>query len=197
VDGLSRLGPADEELVAGVGRRDEAAFQLLYERYADLVYSVALRVLADEAAAQDVAQDVFVRLWQNSEKYDPDRGRFMGWLLSVARNRAVDEVRSRGRRRGHERATTDQAEELVDLHGIDPAWAAIVNGERRAVVAALAGLPHEQREAIELAYYGGLTQQEIAIRLKTPLGTVKTRVRLGMRKLRATLEPVLRSTNAI
>lgn len=180
--------PSDDDLVVRLARRDEAAFRELYNRYADLVYSVALRVLADDTAAQDIAQDVFIRLWQSSEKYDPERGRFMPWLLSVTRNRAVDEVRSRGRRRLHELEPVEGDDDPVDVNAEDPAWAAVLASERRRILGALRTLPGEQREAITLAYFGGLTQQEIAARLQAPLGTIKTRIRLGMRKLRLVLD---------
>jgi RNA polymerase sigma-70 factor (ECF subfamily) len=179
--------PADDLLIARVGQRDQDAFRTLYDRYADLVYSVALRVLADEGSAQDVAQDVFVRLWQSSEKYDAHRGRFMPWLLSVTRNRAVDEVRSRGRRRTHEQVPAEGAEDPIDHHALDPAAVAVWSSERQEILTALRTLPREQREPIELAYFAGLTQQEIAQRLNAPLGTVKTRIRLGMSKLRVAL----------
>jgi RNA polymerase sigma-70 factor (ECF subfamily) len=186
--------PSDDELLAGIVSGDEGAFRVLYDRFADLVYSVAVRVLGDSAAAQDVAQDVFVRLWRNPGSYDPERGRFMPWLLSVTRNRAVDEVRSRGRRRTHELAPAEGADDPVDVGAPDPAWQAVLASERRAVRRALTALPPEQRQAIELAYFGGLTQQEIAERLSTPLGTVKTRVRLGMKKLRIALDVEAEST---
>lgn len=186
--------PGDDELLTRVASGEEWAFRSIYDRYADLVYSVALRVLGDGAAAQDVAQDVFVRLWRNPGSFDPQRGRFMPWLLSVTRNRAVDEVRSRGRRRLRELPPIEGAEDPIDIGAPDPAWQAVLAGERRAVRRALVSLPPEQREAIELAYFGGLTQQEIAARLATPLGTVKTRVRLAMKKLRVVLEVEAEST---
>src|SRR5579884_3561431 len=132
-----------------------------------------MRVLADPAAAQDVVQDVFLRYWRFPGSFDPERGRFMSWLLSVARNRAVDEG------------------------AVDPARLAVLSSERREIRAALQQLPAEQREAIELAYFGGLTQQEIAEQLRTPLGTIKTRVRLGMRKLRFALGVETESTGVL
>ena len=177
----------DDVLVDRVAARDDEAFAELYERYSDLVYSVGLRVLADPTSALDVAQDVFIRFWGNPGSFDPRRGRFMPWLLSVTRNRAVDEVRSRGRRRLREIAPVEGADDPVDVAAPDPAWMAVLASEQRSVRAALATLPPEQREAIELAYFGGLTQQEIAERVATPLGTIKTRVRLGMKKLRIIL----------
>ncbi len=187
VDDATRRAPADDELLALVRDRDGAAFARLYDRYADLVYSVALRVLADPVAAQDVVQDVFIRFWNNPERFDPERGRFMPWLLSVTRNRAVDEVRSRSRRRTREQPVVDGADDPVDRNAPDPALMAVAASEQRIIRGALEQLPAEQREAIDLAYFAGLTQQEIAERLATPLGTVKTRIRLGMKKLRVLL----------
>ena len=188
---------SDDELVTLIVARDEGAFRLLYDRYADLVYSVAMRVLADTAAAQDVVQDVFLRFWRIPQSFDPERGRFMSWLLSVARNRAVDEVRARGRRRLHELAPVEGADDPVDETAADPADLAVLSSERREIRSALHTLPNEQREVIELAYFGGLTQQEIATRLQTPLGTIKTRVRLGMRKLRFAIGAETESTGVV
>jgi RNA polymerase sigma-70 factor (ECF subfamily) len=184
VDDLER---SDEELVRLVRGRDERAFELLYYRYADLVYSVALRILADPGLAQDVAQEVFLRLWRAPDSYDVARGRFSNWLMSVARNRAVDEVRMRGRRRLREVTPTAMVEDPPDGQAPDPATAAQVEVEAAAVRRALRALPQEQRLALELAYFGGMTQQEIAQALGQPLGTVKTRTRLAMKKLRHAL----------
>jgi RNA polymerase sigma-70 factor (ECF subfamily) len=123
-----------------------------------------------------------------------ERGRFLTWLISVTRNRAVDEVRSRGRRQRHETASPEEQErEFPAGDSIDPAANAQLAEQARLIRAALAELPPEQREIIELAYFGGLTQQEISERLDQPLGTVKTRIRLGMQKLRAALAPEIRS----
>ena len=170
-----------------VVERDTEAFAQLYDRHADLIYSVALRVLADPALAQDTAQDVFLRLWRTPNAYDPARGRFVSWLVSVARNRAVDEVRMRGRRRVCEAGENAGGEDPPDGRAEDPQLAVQVQADRLAVRRALALLPDDQRTAIELAYFSGLTQQEIAERLGQPLGTIKTRTRLAMRKLRTAL----------
>ena len=179
--------PDDEALVQRVVGRDAEAFARLYDRHADLVYSVALRVVADPAAAQDMAQEVFLRLWRTPAAYDATRGRFVSWLVSVTRNRAVDEVRARGRRRLREAGETATDDDPPDSRAEDPQLSAVLSGEREAVQRAVLQLPPEQRQAIELAYWGGLTQQEIAERLAQPLGTIKTRTRLAMKKLREAL----------
>jgi RNA polymerase sigma-70 factor (ECF subfamily) len=183
----------DDELMERVCARDLAAFEHLYDRYGDLVHSVVMRVVGDRYVAEDVAQDVFLRVWRKPEQFDLDRGKFTTWLLSIARNRSIDERRSRGRRLRHE-AMPSPAEEEDPLLSVsddteDPATASVVADDQRAVRAALAVLPPEQRMAIQLAYFGGMTQQEIANQLGQPLGTVKTRIRLGMQKMRGTLEP--------
>jgi RNA polymerase sigma-70 factor (ECF subfamily) len=190
------VGDSDEILLRRIGAGDRGAFESLYVRYADLVFSVALRVVADSGIAQDVAQEVFLRIWRQPALFDATRGRFVSWLMSVARNRAVDEIRSRGRRRLREVTPAPGADDPADPHAIDPQMAAQMAAEREAIRAGLATLPNEQRVAIELAYFGGMTQQEISAVLDTPLGTVKTRIRLAMKKLRACLaDPVERNAS--
>ncbi len=174
--------------------RDLDAFQVLYKRYGDLVYSATLRIVRDMHLAQDMVQEIFLRLWRKPESYVANRGRFSTWLTSVARNRAVDEVRSRSRRYRHETASPEQQErELAAPDEEDPALTAELAEQRRLILLALSDVPAEQRQVIELAYFGGLTQQEIAERLGQPLGTVKTRIRLGMQKLRVSLTPELKA----
>lgn len=184
----------DEGLMVAIMARDEAAFAVLYDRYADLVYSASLRVLADPQLAEDVSQDVFVRVWRRPEAFVPDRGRFITWLLSVTRNRALDELRARGRRHRREGGPMGDPDEAAEplFHSAPPDPQ--TNAERReqqaALRDALSTLPVEQRSVLELAYFGGLTQQEVATRLDAPLGTVKTRIRLGIRRLRRALDAV-------
>jgi RNA polymerase sigma-70 factor, ECF subfamily len=186
-------GLDDEELMQRLAYRDLVAFRALYDRYGNLVYSAALRVVRDAQIAEDMVQEIFLRIWRKPESYVAQRGRFVTWLTSVTRNRAVDEVRSRGRRFRHETASPEEQErELPASEQDDPALTAELSDQRRLIVAALAQIPEEQREIIMLAYFGGLTQQEIAERLAQPLGTVKTRIRLGMHKLRAALTPELK-----
>jgi RNA polymerase sigma-70 factor (ECF subfamily) len=182
----------DDELMDRLVGRDLAAFEALYDRYGDLVYSVSLRVVGDTYVAEDVTQDVFVRVWRRPEQFDVRRGKFVTWILSVARNRSIDHRRSQARRMRHETLpSTDEEEDVLpsDDSRDDPAAATVLSDDCAAVRAALEVLPAEQKLAIQLAYFGGLTQQEIANKLGQPLGTVKTRIRLGMQKMRGTLQP--------
>jgi RNA polymerase sigma-70 factor (ECF subfamily) len=179
---------ADERLVNALEIRDERALETLYDRYGDYVYSVCLRMVGDVQLAEDLSQEVFLRLWRRPDLYDVSRGRFLTWLLSVARNRAIDERRSRGRRFRFETPPSTTAEEMLEAAPTsEDRDVAVVSEERVIVQRALATLPPEQRLAIQLAYFGGYTQQEIAQGLHQPLGTVKTRIRLGLQKLRMLL----------
>jgi RNA polymerase sigma-70 factor (ECF subfamily) len=179
----------DEELMACLGTQDIEAFEALYDRYGTLAYSTALRVAGDVHLAEDITQEVFLRIWRHPDRYVPQRGRFVSWFLSVTRNEAIDQVRSRGRRRRHEFVAEQPERDLAADDGHDPDLMAELADERHRIRRALANLPVEQRRAIEMAYFGGYSQQEIAQLLGQPLGTVKTRVRLGMQKLRVLLRP--------
>lgn len=185
---------SDEALMLAVATQDETAFVALYDRYADLVYSTSLRVLADRHLAEDATQDVFVRLWQRPQSFVASRGRFVSWLMSVTRNRSVDELRAQGRRYRREAPGIESVEDApgipADHYYEEPLRAAQLQEEQASVRGALTSLPAEQRIALEMAYFGGLTQQEIATRLHEPLGTVKTRIRLGMQKLRTALADI-------
>ncbi|MEX2225638.1 MAG: sigma-70 family RNA polymerase sigma factor [Dehalococcoidia bacterium] len=181
----------DEELMDRLAGRDLIAFEALYDRYGDLVYSVSLRIVGDIYVAEDVTQDVFLRVWRRPDQFDLSRGKFVTWLLSVARNRSIDQRRSQSRRLRHEALpATDEEEDVLPSEDArdDPALATLLSEERAAVRKALEVLPPEQKLAIQLAYFGGMTQQEIANMLGHPLGTVKTRMRLGMQKMRTALE---------
>jgi RNA polymerase sigma-70 factor (ECF subfamily) len=179
---------ADERLVEALEVRDERALETLYDRHGDYVYSVCLRMVGDVQLAEDLSQEVFLRLWRRPDLFDVSRGRFLTWLLSVARNRAIDERRSRGRRFRFETPPSVTSEEMLELAPTsEERDHAVVSEERVVVQRALETLPPEQRLAIQLAYFGGYTQQEIAVGLHQPLGTVKTRIRLGLQKLRTLL----------
>ena len=179
----------DAALMAALGDGEIDALEALYDRYATLVFSVSLRVLHDAQLAEDVVQEVYLRLWRQPTSYDPARGRFISWLMSVTRNRSLDELRRVSRRLRSEDAEENPGHELPAPEGVDDPQAGLLLAERRvAVRAAMTRLPPAQRRVIELAYFGGLTQVEIAQVTGDPLGTVKTRVRLGMQKLRESLE---------
>jgi RNA polymerase sigma-70 factor, ECF subfamily len=173
---------SDEELMALVLRRQEAALGALYDRYSRLVYAVALRITGDRETTEEVVQDVFQNVWQAAASFQPGVGAFSSWLLGITRHRSIDVTRSkRERARAREETLGDirppEAESNVDRE-VDQRML------RETVRSALEALPANQRQAIELAYYGGLTRAEIAERLNEPLGTVKTRLRLGLLKLR-------------
>ncbi len=188
---------SDETLMSAIAAHDDIAFGILYDRYADLVYAAALRVVGDPQLAEDATQDVFVRIWRRPERFIADRGRFLGWVMSVTRNRAVDECRARRRRLRREgssleppaEASEANVESIFAANPEDPQRTAQLHEDQARVRVALVDLPEDQRRVLELAYFGGLTQQEIAAGLHEPLGTVKTRIRLGMQKLRRALEP--------
>lgn len=177
----------DEALIAAVARGDRRAFETLYDRYAPAVYGLALRMLRDREAAEEAVQEIFWRIWQRAASFDQRRA-FAPWLFGIAHNYCIDELRRRRARPQAVREDEDHPILTTIPDGVDISETAVLAEQRQAVQQALQQLPDEQREALELAYFGGLTQQEIAARLGNPLGTVKTRMRLGLQKLRALLQ---------
>jgi RNA polymerase sigma-70 factor, ECF subfamily len=186
----------DHALPLRLRARDEAALEALYDRYSGLVFTLALRIVGDRHLAEEVLQDTFWRCWVGAEQFDPRRGRPAGWLLGVARNRAIDLLRGRQHQaRLHERDSTvaDRAEWptlALEQHGVHQPDAHEAILLRDTLGHALRDLSSAQRQTIELAYYGGLTEVEIAVTLGVPLGTVKTRMRDGMERLRTMLRPI-------
>lgn len=161
------------------------ALDTLYERYSRPVFSLALKILGDREVVEEVVQEVFLRLWTRAESFDPRRGKLLSWLLTITHHRAVDELRRR-RSQPEQDGLQDQIASL-DEPASDPSETYSQVEDRETVQRALAQLPDAQRQPIEMAYYGGLTQVEIAETLNEPLGTIKTRMRLGMQKLRGLL----------
>ena len=176
---------ADQALLARVSGGDAAALRTLYDVCAGRAMSIAYRVLGSRSEAEEVVQETFVQVWRQAASYDAGRGGAMAWIATIVRSRALDRLRSRA---ASERAVA-RSEDDPDAQPTAPAPAEVAaQRELRAqVMAALAALPVEQRSAIELAYYEGLSHSEIAARLGDPLGTVKTRVRLGLAKLASVL----------
>ena len=188
----------ESAIVAALVDGNAHALEVVYQRYSRAVYSLALRLLGDGPAAEEVVQETFLKLWRHPTAYQPTRGHLFPWLLGVAHHHAVDLLRHRQLEQRHSVAAgpSPQGDGLVDL--IDSLGIASSDGDpqarvgaleqRLAVGRALARLPQDQRIPLELAYYRGLTQVEIATRLGVPLGTVKTRMRLGLQQLRRTPE---------
>jgi len=182
VDSTSVLLPA-------VARGDLAAFEALYDRYSGTLYALLLRILANADDAQEVLQESFVKVWTNANMFDAVRGSEVAWLISISRSKGIDRLRSRRIRSDRE----NDAGREISIHSsfvekTTGADNAILSQERTAVRTALADLPDAQRIALELAYFEGLSQSEIAARLNEPLGTIKTRMQLGMKKLRERLQ---------
>jgi RNA polymerase sigma-70 factor (ECF subfamily) len=174
----------DAELMARVRQRDTAALRALFDRHAAMVHGLGLRVLRDPTEAEDLVQDVFLHLWRRAELFDGERGQFTGWLVSLTRNRAIDRLRARRTREQKGDELERQAIAAPASTGPVPEETAYAAELRNAVTRALALLPEPQRVALELAYFGGLSQSEIAEHLAAPLGTVKARIRQGMIRLR-------------
>ena len=175
-------GLDDRALVARVTEGDGGALEALYARYGRPCYSLARRILADEQLAQDAVQEVFLTVWRDAHKFDPARGAFSSWLLSMTHHKAVDAVRREENLR--KRRTTAEVLEDRELDGPqvhDEVWSTL---RSQRVREAMQTLPEPQREALVLAYFGGYTQREIAGLTDTPLGTVKTRMLAGMRRLK-------------
>jgi RNA polymerase sigma-70 factor, ECF subfamily len=189
-------GPAgdDAALVASIARGDARALELIYERHSRGVYSLALRLMTDGPAAEEVVQETFLKLWRQPQAYQPGRGRLLAWLLGVAHHQAIDMLRRRQLEQRHRvpqpaQSNGDGLVDLLDSLGLtsadgDPQSGAGAFEQRLTIGRALASLPIEQRLPLELAYYKGMTQLEIATLLGSPLGTIKTRMRLGLQQLR-------------
>lgn len=177
---------SDQELIARVLWRDEPALSAIYDRYNRLVYTVALRIVGDRQAAEEVTQDVFQAVWQSAGSFQPG-GSLAAWLIGIARHRAIDATRSRRYRTRAREEAFDDSRIARSATAEAPTDAILL---RQAIRMAMDKLPPPQRQALELAYYGGLTNQEIAARLGEPVGTVKSRVRLGLTRMRDLLRLV-------
>lgn len=176
---------ADVALLERMAARDQRALAELYDRHAALLFGLILRILRSRPDAEDVLQEVFVQAWTRTDTYNASLGSPAGWLIGIARNRAIDRLRSNAVRvRTAEQAPPPPATETPEAR-------AATSERERDVARALAALPPEQRELIEQAYFEGLTQSELAERFKLPLGTVKTRVRTGLATLRGLLQRTL------
>lgn len=200
-DGRSAASPADADLVAAVAAGSEDALAALYDRHAASIHATALRLTGDRQVAEDIVQEVYLALWNRADRFDPGRGSLAAWLGTIARNRAVDRLRAAGRRprlvapsagvdesAGSALERAAHAGRWVEVPAEeDPVAAAEASEAREAIGAALAAMPGEEREVILLAYRDELSQSEIAAALGWPLGTVKTRTRRALGRLRGAL----------
>ena len=177
----------DRQLLARIARGDVAALQTIYERHAPRAVAIAFRILRDRSEAEDVVQETFLELWRRASQFDADRGGAIAWVVTIARSRAIDRLRASGTA-GKTIASASASEGLAPLALPLPSDEAEQRRDVARVATALSALPDAQRETIELAYFEGLSQSEIAERTGTPLGTVKMRVKLAMAKLAALLK---------
>ena len=181
----SRTAVDDLELLRAIARNDQYAFMQLYQQYCNLVFSLALRVVRHQVLAEEVTQDVFLKLWQQPERWDPALGQFSSWLLTITRNAAIDRLRKEQRHMTPNNAAAEPLFEQATEAPIsdDPLWF-----EGQILARLIKELPTEQRQLVELAFYQGYTHSELAEGLQLPLGTVKTRLRSGLQKLRTLWE---------
>lgn len=181
---MASESPSDDQLIAAIQARDMQALEQLFDRYRVLAYSLAYRLLNDAGDAEDVVQESFLNVWRAAGTYRSGHSGGRAWIMSIVHHRAIDKLRGRG-----SRPLTTPLDDALPVPDRSDVWAEVSqNLTGSAVRSALANLPSEQRESIELAYFSGLSQSEIAGRLNLPLGTVKGRMRLGLHKLRSLLE---------
>ena len=190
---VARLLPDDRERSADIrcikemAAGDASGLSAIYDRHSTAVYSLALRIVREESEAEDVVQEVFAQAWRQAGRYDARRGSVIAWLLIMTRTRAIDRLRMRQARPDRQSTPDPAVLEQLAAASADPASGMVAQEDAQRVRQALDGLPLLQRMAIELAFFEGLTQSEIAERLEQPLGTVKTRIRLGLLKMRDAL----------
>jgi RNA polymerase sigma-70 factor (ECF subfamily) len=192
---MDHASPADLEvevdLLQRTGRGDRQSFEQLYERFSGVLFSTAYRVLNSPEAAEDVLQDVFLQIWEKAPLYDPERGKPLTWAVTLTRNKAIDRLRSVQRRSRLQDDVEREAQTFEQFDGRSSVDAVESVEKGKLVREAIQKLSQDQRQAIELAFFSGLTQTEIADKLQEPLGTIKARIRRGMMKLRDVLGPQL------
>ncbi|GAB4466190.1 MAG: sigma-70 family RNA polymerase sigma factor [Elainellaceae cyanobacterium] len=178
----------ETHLLTRIAQQDQSALSTLYDRYARVLYSLAFRILGSVEEAEEIVLDVFSQVWKLAGRYDPQRGRVDAWLFMLTRSRSLDRLRSLQRISKAVESSTEAAKTIPQSQISDPTEDVLISERRDRVLSAMQRLPMEQREVIELAYYQGLTHVEIAAKTGKSLGTVKTRIRLGLNKLRQVLD---------
>ncbi len=180
--------PDDQELIRRIIRGEEEALRALYARHSRLVYGLALRIVKDEPVAEEVTQDVFLRAWEKADTYQRDKAQVRTWLARIARNRSIDVLRRRSAQDARARGAWEDMKSATLEGQVDPSAPVEAGYERERLREALAALPEEQRATLALAFFAGRTHREIAEATGEPLGTVKSRIRGAMQKLRDVLE---------
>jgi len=181
----------DQKLIDQVKNRDKAAFKKIYSRFSQVTYNLALRILRDKEDAEEVVQEIFLQVWNKAYSYDPDRGAVSTWVLNIARSRSIDKLRTVGYRDKNIEIDEEKANSNVDLsRTIEDR-----DESKNVIRQALNTLPDKQRVAIELVYFEGLTHLEAAEKLEEPVGTIKTRIRLGVMKLKDKIMPYIEDLN--
>jgi RNA polymerase sigma-70 factor (ECF subfamily) len=182
--------PEDVELIKRIGVGDRIAFEEFHRRYVALIFSTAIKILNNQTEAEDVTQEVMFMIWEKSPMYEVTRGKPLNWAITMTRNKAIDRLRSIQRR---SRLRDDVQREMPPeiLHSVRPEDEMTAGEKNQIVRSAVMKLNRDQREVIEMAYFGGMTQQEISTRLQTPIGTVKARIRRGMIRLKKIVGPAL------
>ena len=178
----------DQSLIRLIARSQESALSELYDRYSRLVYSLALNAVGDPATAEEITQDVFIRIWDHAGTYQAEKSKVVTWIASITRYRSIDVIRRRKIRPESQSVSWEIEPSANEMNPINVEQTVEISQERRRVRQAISMLPEEQRQALAYAYFQGYTHREIAEVLGEPLGTVKTRIRLAMQKLRQLLE---------
>ncbi|MCH7733972.1 MAG: sigma-70 family RNA polymerase sigma factor [Chloroflexi bacterium] len=186
IEGSDYADMSDQILLAKIAESDRQALEALYDRYGRRVFALAARMLNDPQSSEEVTQDVFMSVWRRVGSYQSGRGKFTTWLFSIAHNRTIDELRKRMRDRNRDNQNIDDHINIKEESAL-PADQIVAQSEFDMVKHAMKALPKEQRRVVELSYFGGFTQVEISEMTDQPLGTVKTRMRLALKKLRASL----------
>ncbi len=187
--GEDRARLADEDLVVQVARGDERSFEVLYDRHGKVAWSLAFRLLGEREAAEDLVQEAFLAVWNGAAGYSQAKGSVRTWILSILHHRAVDRLRQTSASRRRQEALEQVA--MIEAAAPDAADVALARVEATEIRTALADVPGDQLEVLRLAYYGGYTHHEIAAMLSLPLGTVKSRMRLGLDRVRRNIDPGL------
>ncbi|MGB2691290.1 MAG: sigma-70 family RNA polymerase sigma factor [Thermodesulfobacteriota bacterium] len=181
----------DQDLIEQVKKGDKTAFKQIYSRFSQVTYNLALRILKDKEDAEEVVQEIFLQIWNKAYSYDPDRGAVSTWVVNIARSRSIDKLRTVGYRNKNVEIDEEKVNSNVDLsRTIEDR-----DESKQVIKKALDSLPDKQRIAIELVYFGGLTHIEAAEELEEPVGTIKTRIRLGVMKLKDKIMPYIEDLN--